>query len=399
MMRITLPICRYSSPRVTLAKFILENMEDILTQWDEFARTLSSSSGLGQDAVRNHAERMLRTVAAEMMSSQSDEQQLAKSRGTAPSAAFHPATAAQTHGDQRYAEGFDLKELVSEYRALRATVIRLWTRGTPLDERTIDELIRFNEGLDQLLTESVLCFSKQLDRARELFMGVLGHDLRTDLQVILSCSERLESAPSKEQIQKYVPHVRESTLHIQAMAEDLLDVARTRLGGQMPIERTHVDAAVLCEEVLHPFQQLHPSGDIRLQIDGDVTGKWDPKRLQQMLANLVRNAFQHGDSTRPITLSARGADENVEFKVHNHGRPIPRSVIAHIFDPMEQGGKHEDRTSLGLGLYIACTIARAHRGTLTVSSSEAAGTIFTATLPRQDRTKLLTDSASAKEKR
>lgn len=360
---------------MTLATFIVENIDEILEEWVEFARTLSPDLGL--EALRNHAQRMLLTVAKDMGIDQTDAQQKAKSRGESSSDA---ASAAHSHGDQRYGEGFSLEELISEYRALRATVIRLWVERTTLDERTVYELVRFNEGIDQLVAESVVNFSKQLDHARTLFMGMLGHDLRTDLHVILSCADRLERIPT-EQTQKYIPHLRDSANNIRAMVDDLLDVARTRLGGQLPIETSFTDASIACEEVLHPFRQLHPDSDLRLQIDGDVTGQWNRKRLQQMLANLVRNAAQYGDLTRPITLAAQRSGESVVFTVHNYGPPIPRSMIPHIFNPMQRGDDRRDRTSLGLGLYIASTIAKAHGGTIRVTSSEADGTIFTATLP------------------
>jgi signal transduction histidine kinase len=146
-----------------------------------------------------------------------------------------------------------------------------------------------------------------------------------------------------------------------------------------------MDAVGACEEVLHPFQQLHPECEIRLQIEGDVCGEWDRNRIQQMLANLVRNAFQHGDPERPVTLSARGDEASVLFEVHNFGSPIPPLAMPHIFDPMHQVAERTDRTSLGLGLYIASTIAQAHHGTLKVSSTEAEGTTFSARLPKHAR--------------
>lgn len=367
---------------MTLADFIVENVDEILVEWVEFARTLSSGKELEVEALRNHARKMLLAVAADMRTSQSDQQQQAKSRGEGSLHVTMEDTAAETHGDQRYFQGFKLEELIAEFRALRATVIRLWTRRTTINDQTVYELTRFNEGVDQLLAESVVHFVRQLDRARQLFLGVLGHDLRTDLQVILSCSDRLQHSPSKEQIEKYAPHIAESAHHIRALAEDLLDVVRTQLGRQLPLEGASMDAAEVCEEVLHPFQQLHPGCEIRLRIEGDVAGKWDRNRIQQMLANLLRNAFQHGDPTRPITLTARGAEDSVVFQVHNFGDPISRSLIPHIFDPMRQGMEGTDRTSLGLGLYIASAIAQAHQGTISMSSSEAEGTTFTVRVPR-----------------
>lgn len=368
---------------MTLASFILENIDEILKEWVKFARTLSSASELELEALRDDAEAMLRTVAAQMTSGQSDAQQQAKSHGQEPQNDSGVDSAAEMHGDQRYAHGFTLDELVSEYRALRATVIRLWMRETSIDERMVYELTRFNEGIDQLLAESVVRFSKQLDRARQLFMGVLGHDLRTDLQLILSCANGSERSPSQEHIDEFVLHARAGANNILTMAEDLLDVARTQLGVRLPIEASHMDAALACEEAVQSFQQLHPDAEIRLQIEGDVGGEWDGQRIQQMLKNLVRNAFQHGDPGRAITVSALRGEKNVVFKVHNYGPAIPRALMASIFEPMQQGQERTDRSSAGLGLYIASTVAEGHGGTLSVSSSQEAGTTFTATLPRQ----------------
>lgn len=372
---------------MTLSRFIVENIDEILAEWVEFARTLEDGRDLDLSALRDHARGMLLSVAREITTEQSDAEQEAKSRGEASTEFLAKESAAHSHGDQRYDVNFSLEELVSEYRALRATVIRQWTAQTALDECTLDELIRFNEGIDQLLAESVVNFSRQLDRARELFMGVLGHDLRSDLQVILASCHKLERKPSKEQIEKYVPYIKQSTNNIAEIVGDLLDVARTRLGAQLPIDTTSVDGAHTCEQVLQPLRALHPNCNLRLNVEGDVTGEWDSNRMHQLLANLVRNAIQHGDAGREITLSAQGSEEMVVFRVHNYGPMIPHQLIRHVFEPLQQGEVRSDGSSLGLGLYIASTIAQGHRGTISVSSSETEGTTFTVTLPRRGGSK------------
>lgn len=368
---------------MSLASFITDNVDAILDEWVDFARTLAPGQGLDLEGLRDHVRRMLLTVADEMVTSQTDAAQKAKSRGEAERDPHADDTAAETHGDQRYVQGFNLEELIAEYRALRAFVIRLWLAEASLDERTLYELTRFNEGIDQLIAESVVNFSRQLDHARQLFMGVLGHDLRTDLHVILASADRLEKQPTTEEVHRYVPFIKESAHHVHSMVEDLLDVTRTHFGAELPIERTHIDAAATCKAVMHPFRCLHPTRDAHVDIEGDVTGEWDARRLEQMLTNLVRNAFQHGADGSRITLIAIGEEREVIFKVHNHGRAIPPSQMARIFEPLQQGSSSGDRTSLGLGLYIARSIAQAHRGTLTVTSSERDGTTFTARLPRR----------------
>lgn len=370
---------------MTLSRFIVDNIDQILAEWVEFARTLVSGRDLDLKALRDHAKLMLLAIAKEMAIEQSAAQQKTKSEGDAPVDLSAGESAAETHGDQRYGAGFSLEELVSEYRALRATVIRLWTSQTKLDERTLYELTRFNEGIDQLLAESTVHFSRQLDRARYLFMGVLGHDLRSDLQVIVACCDKLSRQPSKEQVEKYVPHIKHSTDNIVELVGDLLDVARTRLGVQLPIEVATVDGASACEHVLQSFRALYPSCKFSLRVEDDVSGEWDRNRMHQLLTNLVRNSTQHGDVAREITVSVHGSAETVHFKVHNYGPVIPRHLLGQIFNPMRQGEVRSDGSSLGLGLYIAETIAQGHGGAIAITSSEAEGTTVTVTLPRRAR--------------
>jgi signal transduction histidine kinase len=204
--------------------------------------------------------------------------------------------------------------------------------------------------------------------------------------VILGCAAKLQTKRTPEQVEQYGSYIAQSTTSINEMVEDLLDVARTRLGGQLPLTAAPMDAGPACVEALIPFRQLHPQSDIRLQRTGDLRGVWDKARLIQLLTNLLRNAFQHGDTSRPITLDAQGLDDHIVLSVHNFGEPIPRDLVAHIFEPMRQGRTDTDATSVGLGLYIACTITEAHGGKLTVESSKERGTLFTLRLPRKQRT-------------
>ena len=170
---------------MTLSQFIRDNMEAILNEWQEFAASIPSAAGMDVRGLRDDAENILLAIALDMESAQSIEEQSAKSRGSDRRRGGKTDTAAEMHGGTRFVEGFNLKEMVSEYRALRASVIRQWlvTPAAGQQDR-LYELIRFNEGIDQALTESIARFSDRLDRSRELFMGVLSHDLRTPVHVI-----------------------------------------------------------------------------------------------------------------------------------------------------------------------------------------------------------------------
>lgn len=376
---------------MTLSRFILENMEEILAEWERFARSIPCTSGMDVASLRDDAKSILVTIAYDIQSSQSSAEQQAKSQGKRDCSTSDPRdTAAEVHGRTRFGEGFTLSELVSEFRALRATVIRLWVAHPSYNESdAIYAMTRFNEGIDTAVAQSLARFSSRLDQSREIFMGALGHDLRTPLQVIASAAAYLRTATANSpQQQSVVDQIERSTKQISAMVRDLLDVARTRLGGVFPIDLAPMDAVDLCNEITDEFKQLFPKRALALTVNGDAKGTWDRARLNQLLSNLVRNAFQHGAHDQPVTLSVVGADDHVSFSVHNHGEPIPPELLPHVFEPMSRvstdSRSTHDSGSLGLGLHIACEVARAHGGSIKVSSTKTSGTEFCVRLPRHD---------------
>ena len=216
---------------MTLSEFIIRNMELILSEWEKFARTIPAAQGMDTKELRDHAEKMLKAFARDLVQYQSAEQQAAKSKGRAPEPLCKDDTAATSHGTERFVEGFDLKALVSEYRALRATVTRLWTPEVGSEDREA-QLSRLNEAIDQALHESVLRYSDEVSRPRELFLGVIGHDLRTPLgAILLSAQYLLQSDGLSGEHIKATAAIHRSGTRIQKMLSDLLDVTRTRLGG------------------------------------------------------------------------------------------------------------------------------------------------------------------------
>src|SRR5688572_16471447 len=176
---------------MTLSQFIRDNIEAILMEWEQFATTIPSAAGMDTRALRNDAKKILLAIALDMETAQNGEEQWIKSKGLKVRSGDKD-TDATTHASGRFIDGFSLNEMVSEYRALRASVIRLWlAQPTAETKDRLFELIRFDEGIDEALTESIRRFADQLNHSRELFMGMLGHDLRTPLQVILQSSRML----------------------------------------------------------------------------------------------------------------------------------------------------------------------------------------------------------------
>jgi hypothetical protein len=178
-----------------LADFIAANIEAILTEWDAFARSLYPQ--MTQLALRDHARQILATVVADLSTSQTKQEQSEKSMGHAPKVPNAPETAAETHAVLRAQGGININQLAAEYRALRASVLRLWEEPHHPGVEGLQDVIRFNEAIDQALAESIGFFSATVDRSRNLLLGMLGHDMRNPLNAIVMVAQLASSAPQK----------------------------------------------------------------------------------------------------------------------------------------------------------------------------------------------------------
>jgi signal transduction histidine kinase len=371
-----------------LSKFILSDMEAVLQQWDEFAAIIPSARGLTRTELRDHAREILSTIAADMQTAQSGAEQVAKSRGQTdrPDSTDTPA---EDHGSGRFEAGFDLDQMVSEFRALRATVTRLWERQlSPSESPSLEELTRFHEGIDQALAESIARFSQDLQRTRELMLASLVHDVRSPLAAMIQSGTVLLRSSELTTDQKRIAGIVVSSgSRISGMVTNLLDVAHARFGGVLPVSCAPMDVAGACRQVAAEIQAAHPGIAVELEISGDTTGIWDSQRLQQLLSNLLENAITYGDTTRPIRVIANGSRPELVLCVHNHGTPIPADKLHRIFDPLERVATDATESrqpgSLGLGLFIVREIARAHGGAVFVRSSADQGTLLETRLPRR----------------
>ena len=365
-----------------LTEFIRQNHEKIIQEWVEFAGTLLPwAKGMSERALRDHAEDLLTAVVVDMEAPQTERQQSAKSQGLATRGAL--ASVGQKHAVQRLSTGFNLDQLVSEYRALRASILRLWSKAQG-DEH--DEVTRFNEAIDESLTESTVRYSEVLERTREQFLAILGHDLRNPLGAIVMGATYLSVSEGMSDKQvKVSARILNSANRMSRMVSDLLDLTRTRLGAGIPITRRSIDLAGVCEQVICELEAVHPDSRLQLDLTGDLVGDWDSDRLTQVLSNLVANAVQHGRTDGAVRVTVRGDGDQIVLSVQNHGRVIPDGAMKQIFEPMiREPARDGDRniTGLGLGLYIAREVVTAHGGTIRASSSEADGTTFTVELPR-----------------
>uniref|UniRef100_UPI003CFB7864 histidine kinase dimerization/phospho-acceptor domain-containing protein n=1 Tax=Pseudomonas sp. TWR3-1-1 TaxID=2804633 RepID=UPI003CFB7864 len=286
-----------------LSDFIEDNIAPILQAWEDFARTiLTTGVDLDRDALRDHAEEMLRVIIADLRSAQTKQEQVDKSKGQAPR--VDNETAAEIHAVTRLLDGFSIEQMVSEYRALRASVLGQWAAcakdGTSLN---VDDLIRFNEAIDQALAESVASYSRAVEASRSIFLGILGHDLRTPLGAILLGSDILkqsEKIGSREF--KVASQIRASVMRANRIVGDLLDLTRTQLGAGIPVQKTYIDLSELCERVVREIRAFHPEADVQFVANNPVSSMFDGPRLEQVFSNIISNAVSHGDVCLPITV-------------------------------------------------------------------------------------------------
>ena len=371
-----------------LARFIRESTEPILAEWETFARSLPGGEAMNVVALRDHAKEMLVAIAADLERPQSDRAQDEKARGARDAGTARDTTAAQEHGTGRAGSGFTIGQMVAEFRALRASVTRLWlAEETDWAHTDLTELIRFNEAIDQAIAESVSRFSQAVAQTQERFLAILSHDLRTPLGAIITATRfMLDAGGLEEPNRTLVTRASSSARRMNQMVLDLVEFTRTRLDDAIPVVRAEVDARRLVHDVVMEIAASYPESIVQMETGGDLSGAWDADRLTQALTNLVANAVQHGAAGKPIRVSARGRGNEVTLSVHNEGPVIPAERQAAIFQEGQRVGPRpaaSDRRHQGLGLYIVERIVAAHGGTVSLRSTAADGTTFSIRIPRK----------------
>lgn len=370
---------------MNLSDFIETHLPELVGDWVEYAATLNLHAGqLTPEQLRNSAREMLTRVAADMREPQTAAQQKAKSRGERHNPASRLDRIAQRHADDRAAQGFGINDVVSEYRALRATVLRRWLPTRQIDADRFDEMIRFNEAIDQMLAESVRQHAQHTERIRDLFAGVLAHDLRSPLGAVLNSAEVLLQDDGLSPFSlKAVAIAQRGAQRMKRMIDDLLDFTRTRLGGALPVDFSPQDMGRICSDAVDEVLASHPDARIDVHISGELAGRWDGARIAQLLVNLLVNAVEHGSGD--VSVKAHGQGGEITLVVANAGNRIPAHALPTLFDPLTRETSWPERkgksSGMGLGLYICKAITRAHQGTIEVESSDK-GTSFTVHIPR-----------------
>ena len=369
-----------------LAAFIRSNIEQISSEWEVFAATLLPEEEFSASVLRDGIFDILNEIAADMDRAQSNEQQQGKSEGD-PRRFQHIENAAERHALARVKMGLSSRQVISEFRALRATVIRLWQRDfIAIDQVSFYDLMRFNESIDQALTEAAARYTEEMDKSRELFLGILGHDLRNPLGAISGFAELQLLTKTPDRHAHFASQILICAGRMSHMITDLIELTRVRLGTGLSINPTHTCMRHICTNVTEEMRSIYPNRFFKLKCAEELPGEWDEAKLSQVLSNLLGNAIQHGAIDSPVTVTAKKDKGEVVLSVHNEGASIPAEILPKLFDCLFQGAPgqraaDDNSTSLGLGLYIAKEIIAAHGGTIEVQSSDNDGTTFVARFP------------------
>ncbi len=245
------------------------------------------------------------------------------------------------------------------------------------------ELISRQLESEERLSESehALRLERENTELREQFIAVLGHDLRTPLSSMVTGAEVLKRLLPDPKAAGVIERMQRSGKRIARLIDDVMDFARGRMGGGLPVHlRPSDDLARHLQHVVAELRSTHETHTIETDIVFDRTVVCDQERVGQLLSNLLTNALVHGAKERPVRVTARCEHGVLSVAVSNSGEPIPAEKMSRLFQPFWRGAGENAHDGLGLGLYIAAEIARSHQGALTVVSDPLA-TTFTFTAP------------------
>jgi signal transduction histidine kinase len=369
---------------VSLADFIRTNKAQILDAWLTAASALPSAQGLSVPLIRDHVPELL--------------DKLAEAIERGDETALPMKGLPNLHAAIRVREGYDLRQVVAEYRALRRVIHTLYSEREQLLPEMRPELppLRtMHAAHDAAISDAVDQFALDRDRAREVFIGMLGHDLRDPLQAINTGTRLLlkRAAALDEQAARIAARIGASARRMERLIDDLLDLARGRLSNGFTIVPARIDVRSMIDNTVDEIAHAHPERDIRSlagSAPGDFAVTWDGDRVMQAVSNLVSNAIAHGMD--PIVVEPQEHADHIVIEVRNRGE-VDRAMLATLFAPFS--GAHHDRRQavlpalhdrrrghLGLGLYIVSEIAKAHGGEVTAHSS-GGETAVRLSLPRR----------------
>lgn len=398
-----------------VGNFIRHYKEAILREWDEFAGTLvPAADAMTWSELRDSAAEILDAIADDMESDQTREEQRRKSRGQTEDTTSAMSQTARIHAADRLTHRFELDQVIAEYRALRASVVRLWTENVDAwSSEAIGELIRFDEAIDESLAIAVAFFNQRLreaeaklrrveiraekhkyralkreGKAKDEFLAILAHELRNPLAPIRSGLDLLERAPDDVDVRsRVVPIMSRQVSHLVRLVDDLLDISRLSW-GKIELQKETLNLNELVEDAIeqarHLLEEKGHRLHVRLSEDLHLVS-CDRERLTQVLTNLLSNATKYTEANGDITVTTGKENGRAWISIRDSGRGIDEADLERVFDKFTQLGSQDvgDETAgLGIGLTLCDELVRLHDGAIEAKSAGAgAGSEFVIRLP------------------
>jgi signal transduction histidine kinase len=361
-----------------LASFIQTHRRRILREWTHAAADLPSARDKSLRTIRDHMPPLLDAL-VDILAAEDDTMLEMIDE------------VAHIHARERVRDAYDVREMVDEYRLLRTILLDLYVERGDLSTGA-RALVIVNQVIDRAIREAVERYVEERDRIREIFVGILGHDLRTPLLAIQMSADLLKVSDHRAEV-RHAERIERAAARMRRMIDDLLDFARVRFGDGIPISPADADLRQVIEAVVAEVAAAHPGRQLEPLIapDGDLTGRWVADRLQQVIVNLLDNALAHG--LDPISVDAFDDGATLRIEVRNQGA-MPPELVRSAYEPF-MSSRRGDRNGLGLGLYIISAVVRAHGGTVDIRASAGEGTVVTLRIPRHataERSPVVADS-------
>jgi signal transduction histidine kinase len=376
-----------------LSDFIRTHSEQIATEWEAFARTCSPAAAkMNIDQLRDHILPLLRFVADDMDAPQTGFQQSEKAQGRQPLAKVE-ASEAETHAALRIIDGFTVDQVIGEFRALRASILRLWIEGGSANiQADPTQITRFNESIDQMLTESVTRHGQLESQAREhstsqdAFLATLSHELRGPLAAIVNGVYIVKaSGATNASLAPIAAMMSRQTQHLRRLLDDLLDLARISR-NRLSISRVPTDIRQCVQDALDANSDGLAQGAhiLKLHIpDAPLVGEVDCTRIVQVISILLNNAVKYSPAGSSINVSLTRENEHALISVRDDGNGIAAEMLPRIFDAFYVTKESNlAKQGLGIGLWLARRLVELHAGTIVAKSDgPTRGAEFCAAIP------------------
>ncbi len=366
--------------RVGMAEVLRAERDAILDAWERAVKAdpaIQFPKHLKGPQLRDYVPALLDTLIDALTRRRADERAAAAHELT-------PKLMPQSHARDRLLQGYSLGGMLRELAHLRTQIVNvIWTRRSEVpDVIELHELEYLHGALDECMTVSAVEMESAASLERERIVAVLGHDLRMPLNAVKMAGSLIARGQMPDQHHTFATKIVTAADRMNRMISDLLDFASAR-SGSLKIERQKVDLNAVCQQVVDELRLVHRDRVIAFDASGNGEGEWDPERIAQVVSNLGANAIKYSPPNSTVQIRLHGKDDCVAIAIHNYGEPISEEEQREIFAPFRRGSAQtQGESGLGLGLFIALEMVRAHGGHIDVRSDAEHGTTFEVCLPR-----------------